>query len=107
MIENLNTKLAEAMSALAEANKRLLEASQLVSHHRREEINATNKVNEAQRHFDPLVEELKESAPYGSDWKKNMSDSESLTAIYRRLQSQFRATTWPTDSPSVTGTTHE
>jgi len=33
------------------------------------ETDALNRVNEAQKHFDSLVAQVKKSAPRGSDWR--------------------------------------
>lgn len=66
---SLNTQLADAVAALAVANDNLQQMNFLVDRARREETIARNKVNEAQKHFDNLVAEVKKSAPRDTDWK--------------------------------------
>lgn len=75
--ESLNTQLANAVAAVAVANDRLVHTSRLTDHARREETFARNKVNEAQKHFDDLVDMVKKSAPRDTDWKRSGSATRS------------------------------
>ena len=67
---SLNTQLANAVAAVASAQDYLLRMRELTEGARRNETDALNKVNEAQRHFDALVETVKKSAPRDTDWRK-------------------------------------
>jgi hypothetical protein len=66
----LNTQLADAVAAVASAQDYLRRMEQLTASARRDETDARNRVNEAQRHFDALVAEVKKSAPRDTDWKR-------------------------------------
>ena len=66
----LNTQLADAIAAVARAQDHLQHMSERVATARRDETDALNKVNEAQRHFDALVAEVKKSAPRDTDWRR-------------------------------------
>lgn len=68
--QNLNTQLANAVAAVASAQDYLARMRELTASARREETDALNKVNEAQRHFDELVAMVKKSAPRESDWRR-------------------------------------
>ena len=65
---SLNTQLANAVAAVASAQDHYHRAHEAANQARREETTALNKVNEAQRHFDALVAEVKKSAPRDTDW---------------------------------------
>lgn len=67
---SLNTQLANAVAAVAAAQDYLERMSTLAASARRDETDALNKVNEAQRHFDALVAEVKKSAPRDTDWRR-------------------------------------
>lgn len=67
---SLNTQLANAVAALAQANDNLRHMQDLTQRAWREETDAINRVNEAQRLFDALVAEVKKSAPRDTDWKR-------------------------------------
>ena len=67
---SLNTQLANAVAAVASAQDYLNRMAELTGAARRNETNALNKVNEAQRHFDALVAEVKKSAPRETEWRR-------------------------------------
>ena len=67
---SLNTQLANAVAAVASAQDHLDRMRELTGHARSNEADALNKVNEAQRHFDALVAEVKKSAPRETDWRR-------------------------------------
>ena len=67
---SLNTQLANAVAAVAQAQDYLHRMQELTAAARRNECDALNKVNEAQRHFDALVAEVKKSAPRDTDWRR-------------------------------------
>ena len=67
---SLNTQLANAVAAVASAQDYLAHMRELTGHARNNEADALNKVNEAQRHFDALVAEVKKSAPRETDWRR-------------------------------------
>jgi hypothetical protein len=69
---SLNTQLANAVAAVASAQDYLHRMSDIAAVARRDEIDALNKVNEAQRHFDLLVAEVKKSAPRDTDWRRSV-----------------------------------
>ena len=66
---SLNTQLANAVAAVATAQDYLNRMTMLVETAHRDETNAINKVNEAQKHFDALVAEVQKSAPRGTGWR--------------------------------------
>lgn len=70
---SLNTQLANAVAAVASAQDYLLRMTELTDAARRNETDARNKVNEAQKHFDALVALVKKSAPRDTDWRKTPS----------------------------------
>jgi indole-3-glycerol phosphate synthase len=67
---SLNTQLANAVAAVASAQDYYHRMRELADQARRNETAALNKVNEAQRHFDALVAEVKKSAPRDTDWRR-------------------------------------
>ena len=67
---SLYTQLANAFAAVASAQDHLRNMSDRVAGARSDECAALNKVNEAQRHFDALVAEVKKSAPRDTDWRR-------------------------------------
>lgn len=67
---SLNTQLANAVAAVASAQDYYRRMHELANQARRDESAALNKVNEAQRHFDALVAEVKKSAPRDTDWRR-------------------------------------
>lgn len=71
---SLNTQLANAVAECAVANDRLAVMRERLCEARREETEAINKVNEAQKHFDELVALVKKSAPYSTDWRRPKSE---------------------------------
>jgi predicted kinase len=66
--KSLNSQLYDAVAAIAVASDNLRVAQSRVSDARREECNSINKLNEAQKHFDELVNLVKKNATKGSDW---------------------------------------
>ena len=68
--QSLNTQLANAVAAVASAQDHLGRMRELAERARRDETDARNKVNEAQKHFDELVALVKKSAPRGTDWTR-------------------------------------
>ena len=68
--QSLNTQLANAVAAVASAQDYLGRMCELTASARRNETDARNKVNEAQKHFDELVALVKKSAPRGTDWTR-------------------------------------
>ena len=68
--QSLNTQLANAVAAVATAQDNLHRMTEIANAARREETDARNRVNEAQRYFDALVAELKKSAPRDTDWRR-------------------------------------
>mgnify|MGYP003427843208 CR=1 FL=1 len=67
---SLNTQLANAVADVAKAQDHLRHMSERVATARHDETDALNRVNEAQRHFDALVAEVKKSAPRDTDWRR-------------------------------------
>lgn len=67
---SLNTQLANAVAAVASAQDQLRIMRDRLALAQREETDAINKVNEAQKLFDALVAEVKKSAPRDTDWKR-------------------------------------
>ena len=67
---SLNTQLANAVADVAKAQDHLRHMSERVATASRDENDALNRVNEAQRHFDALVAEVKKSAPRDTDWRR-------------------------------------
>lgn len=65
---SLNTQLANAVAELARAEDYLRRMTAQVAEARSKEANAIDKVNEAQRHFDTLVAQVKKAPPGGTDW---------------------------------------
>ena len=68
--ESLNTQLANAVGEVARAQDRLqrmVHAAQVAFN---EETAARNAVNEAQKHFDTLVAEVKKSALHDTTWRQ-------------------------------------
>lgn len=74
---NLNTQLANAVAAVAAAQDNLLIMADRTANARRDETEALNRVNEAQKHFDALVNEVKKSAPRDTDWRTQARRGES------------------------------
>ena len=70
MSESLNTQLANAVAEVASAQDYLARTRATTEAARREETDATNKVNEAQRRFDDLVSQVKQSAPRDTEWRR-------------------------------------
>ena len=68
--ESLSTKIANAAASVANAHDHLARMSELADAARRDETNARNLVNEAQRNFDILVAEVRNSATRGTDWRR-------------------------------------
>ncbi len=66
--ETLNTQLADAAAAVASAQDYLVRMKALADSASRNETDALNKVNEAQRYFDSLVVQVKRSAPPCTGW---------------------------------------
>ncbi len=69
--ESLSTKIANAVASVANAHDHLDRMSELADAARRDETSARNLVNEAQRNFDSLVAEVKNSAPRDTDWRRS------------------------------------
>lgn len=67
---SLNHQLANAVAAVARASDHLALMRDAADKARREEVRAINAVNEAQKHFDELVAEVKRTAPRETDWKR-------------------------------------
>lgn len=67
--ESLSTRLANAAVGVANAQDHLARMAELADAARRDETNARNLVNEAQRNFDILVAEVRNSATRGTDWR--------------------------------------
>lgn len=67
---SLNTQLANAVADVAKAQDHLSHMSERVATARRDENDALNRVNEAQRHFDALVAEVKKTAPRDTEWRQ-------------------------------------
>lgn len=68
--ESLNTKIANAVADVANAHDHLARMAELSDAARRDETNARNIANEAQRNFDILVAEVRNSAPRDTDWRR-------------------------------------
>lgn len=68
---SLNIQLYDAVAALATAQDRLARLQDQTARARREETDALNRVNEAQKHFDALADLVKKSAPRDTDWKRS------------------------------------
>lgn len=73
---SLNTQLANAVAAVACAQDELEDAARKTSEARSRETDARNKVNQAQKHFDALVAEVKKSAPRDTDWRRHVIEGE-------------------------------
>ncbi len=65
---SLNTQLANAVAAVAATQDYLMRMRELTAHAQRNETDALNKANEAQRNFDALVTMVKKSAVRDTDW---------------------------------------
>lgn len=65
---SLNTQLGNAVAAVAQAQDHLETMKLRTAEAHKNECDAINRVNEAQRHFDALVAEVKKSAPRDTDW---------------------------------------
>lgn len=61
-------KLLEAMKSLEGASLLLMESQKGAQAARSREVEALNRVNEAQKCVDKLIAEMKASAPPSSDW---------------------------------------
>lgn len=68
MAESLNTQLANAVAAVASAQDQLVVMQARSQKAQHDETDARNKVNEAQKHFDSLVAQVKKSAPWNTEW---------------------------------------
>ena len=66
--QSLNTQLANAVAAVAATQDYLMRMRELTAHAQRNETDALNKANEAQRNFDALVAMVKKSAARDTDW---------------------------------------
>jgi hypothetical protein len=66
--QSLNTQLANAVAAIASAQDHFDQKREIAAAARRNETDALNSLNEAQKRFDELVSEVKKSAPRDSDW---------------------------------------
>jgi hypothetical protein len=60
--------LQELTQELDDADQALQAAQLRSGHARREETEATNRLNEAQKAFDARVSEMRKTSPHGSDW---------------------------------------
>lgn len=60
--------IGEAEKRLADARLRYESAHAKYEEARKDETNAMNGLNAAEREFDAAVEALKQSAPWNSDW---------------------------------------
>lgn len=67
---SLNQQLYNAVAAVAKANDRLATMRGYVDRAQQEERRALDAVNEAQKHLDSLVAEVKKTAPLGTDWNR-------------------------------------
>jgi len=61
-------KILEAMKALEGASLLLVDSQKNTAAARSREVEALNRVNEAQKCVDRLIAEMKASAPHQSDW---------------------------------------
>lgn len=68
--ESLNTQIANAVADLKLKSETLAHLSDLARRASREEMDAINRINEAQKKFDELVAMVKKSAPHNTDWKR-------------------------------------
>jgi hypothetical protein len=69
---DLNMQLANAVAEVARAQDALQLAVSRTAGARNAEADALNRANEAQRHFDTLVAEVRKSAPQSTDWRVNL-----------------------------------
>lgn len=69
--QSLNIQLTDAVAAVAWDQDYFERMRTLAASARIDETDALNKVNEAQRHFDALVAEVKKSAPRDTDWSRH------------------------------------
>lgn len=67
---SLNTQLANAVASIATAQDYLNRMREFREIAEKNETAARNDVNQAQRHFDALVAEVKKSAPPDTDWRR-------------------------------------
>lgn len=71
---NINEEITSAINDLNEATERLFRASVKSAEARKDEIAATNAVNEAQKNLDCLYAQLRKAAPNGTDWKRQTGE---------------------------------
>jgi hypothetical protein len=64
-------KLIAAKKALDEAREKYNEAERREKEASRDEINARNRLNEAQKAFDAAVAEVKANPPWNSEWHQS------------------------------------
>ena len=63
--------LADLEKALNAATEHFRSTSARAAAVRREETDATNRMNDAQKAFDARIDEMRKAAPQGSDWKSD------------------------------------
>ena len=74
---SLNTQIANAVAAVASAQDYLTRMTDLTRAASHNETDARNKANEAQRHFDALVAQVKKSAPRDTEWRRPLENTET------------------------------
>ncbi|MCW5720742.1 MAG: hypothetical protein KIS86_06330 [Devosia sp.] len=67
-------ELNSALTALQSATEAYQSASSRAANARREETDAINALNLAQKKFDDVVLKLKQAAPAHSDWKNRIGE---------------------------------
>ena len=77
---SMNKEFYDVIAELAQANDRLLLAQQRTAAARREECDATNAANEAQKKFDALATQATGTAPRDTDWYRNAKENRGQPA---------------------------
>lgn len=70
MTISLNTLMDNAIVELAQANERLRACDRALGQARSAQCQAINRVNEAQRAFDKLVDSIRKESGNETDWKR-------------------------------------
>lgn len=66
----MEEKVVEAIKQIEAASERLLELAENESAARSARTSALNRLNDLQRGFDAIINEMKSGAPRDSDWKR-------------------------------------
>lgn len=77
---DLTKKLQLAAVALESAQKYYEQMQQEEAMARNRATDATNKLNQAQREFDKVSDEIRSNAPNGSEWNRSKEKKFAVTA---------------------------